>query len=223
MFDMFDIATDGDDSDKVRITVSPPGPPEDMMPEEDQEKLEEGMAAKPTLKISVYTGRDFQQMVDNIHGCFATLAGGLNITASTTLAKALMDVINDQAVMDPSVSGPQAEMIAQGMMTFQAFSSFSSHSDIRYKTEKLEAAVCDEEESEEHKQQVEMMKVMLPHQLAPLVGEETVRTAAGLKDYTAHLHSIRFAGELPGDYEIYMEFGNFHLTPVISEFLQLEV
>merc|ERR1711972_1230905 len=116
----------------------------------------------------------------------------------------------------------QARLVMKRVEAVQAaFSSFSSHSDIRYKTEKLEAAVCDEEESEEHKQQVEMMKVMLPHQLAPVVGEETVRTAAGLKDYADHLHSIRFVGGLPGDYEIYAEFKNFHLTPVISEFLQL--
>merc|ERR1712113_638771 len=79
----------------------------------------------------------------------------------------------------------------------------------------------DAEESEDHKQQVEYFKAMLPHLLVPKVGEETVRAAAGLTEYADHLHSIQYAGILPKDYEIYMEFENFHLTPVIAEFLQM--
>merc|ERR1711920_262372 len=114
-----------------------------------------------------------------------------------------------------------AQEAMHGMQVFEAFSSFSSKRDIRYNTEKLEAAVCDAEESQEHKEQIEYMKMALPHMLAPQIGEETVRTLAGLKDHAAHLHSIRLAGGLPKDYEIYMEFENFHLTPVIAEFLQL--
>merc|ERR1712113_299353 len=148
-----------------------------------------------------------------------TLPGGLNITASTTLAKALMDVIKHQAAM-ATPPGRQTMMMEKGFAFWEAFSTISSHSEIRYDTEKLEAAVCDEEESEEHKQQVEYMKAVMPHMLVGMVGEETVRTAAGLKDYADHVHSIRFVGGLPGDYEIYAEFKNFHLTPVISEFLQ---
>merc|ERR1711948_165098 len=108
-----------------------------------------------------------------------------------------------------------------GMQALLAFSSFSTHSVLRYNKQKLEAAVCDAKESQQHKEMIEQMKAALPHMLAPVIGEETVKALAGLKDHASHLHSIRFAGGLPADYEVYMEFDNFHLTPVIAEFLQV--
>merc|ERR1712113_295040 len=115
----------------------------------------------------------------------------------------------------------ETEQRVQETKAFEAFSSVSSKSEIRYDTAKLEDAVCDAEESKEHKEQVEQMKAMLPHMLVPQIGEQTVRAAAGLSEYADHFHSFRIAGALPHNYEIYMEFENFHLTPVIAEFLQL--
>jgi len=219
--DMFDVSQDVEDSDKVRITFTPPEQPNFG---EEEENLEAGMAAKPTLTMMVQTGRNFQEMVDNIHGCIATLDGGINITASTKLAMALFEVMNDMVggmgLRGRGYPHEMAAQMVQKMKALEAFSSVSSKSDIRYDTAKLEDAVCDAEESEEHKEQVEQMKAILPQMLAPQIGEQTVRAAAGLSEYADHLHSFRLAGVLPKGYEIYMEFENFHLTPVIAEFLQ---
>lgn len=220
-FDMFDISQDDEDSDKVRITFTPPEQPNFG---DDQELLEEGMAAKPTLTLMVHTGRTFQEMVDNIHGCMATLEGGINITASTKLAMALLGVMNDmgdQGLHEVGYPPHAADHMKEEMMALEALSSISSKSDIRYDTAKLEEAVCDAEESERQKEQIEQFKAMAPHMLVPMIGEQTVRAAAGLSEYADHLHSFRLAGALPHDYEIYMEFENFHLTPVIAELLQL--
>merc|ERR1711920_969308 len=147
--------------------------------------------------------------------------------ASTKLAKALVDTMSDMGEeVDQMMShghhhSEPARETKHGMQVLSAFSSFTSHSEIRYNKEKLEAAVCNATESQEHKEQIEMIKGALPHMLAPIIGEETVKALAGLKDHASHLHSIRLAGGLPADYEVYMEFENFHLTPVIAEFLQV--
>merc|ERR1712038_456729 len=218
VWDMLEVSQDEDDSDKVLVTFTNPDEPDFG---EETDNLEEGMAAKPTLTLMGHTGRDFQEMVDNIHGCMATLHGGINITASTKLAMALLHAMNDVEEEELHDMGyHQSAQMVQETKAFEAFSSFSSHSDIRYDTAKLEDAVCDAEESDAHKEQVEQMKAMLPHMLAGEVGEDTVRAAAGLTEYADHLHSIEIGG-LPHNYEIHMEFENFHLTPVISEFLQL--
>lgn len=213
-----DNSTENDDN-KVRIHFSPPAPPN--LGKKDEKKLEEGMAAKPTLQLAIHTGKDFQEMVDTIHECPVTILGGVNITASTKLAKALVEAMTDMGTeLDDGnhLSGSEAE---RDVHILQAFSSFSSHSEVRYNTEKLVASACKGHEGKEQKEQIEQMKAALPHMLAPVIGEETVKTLAGLKDHVSHLHSIRLAGGLPEDYEIYMEFENFHLTPVIAEFLQL--
>jgi len=232
MLDSFEVAND---IDKVHIIFTPPPPPPPTTEEADEmwglrkaeQELEKGMAHKPTLRLAVHTQRDFQEMVDNIHTCAPTVPGGVNITAHTKLAKALIDAMSDvgdevDAMMNGGRhhSGPPGAA-KRDAMVMQAFSSFSSHSDIRYNTEKLAAAVCDAEESQRNKDNIEMMKGVLPHMLIPMIGEETVKSLAGLKDHASHLHSIRFAGIFPDNYEIYVEFVNFHLTPIISEFLQL--
>jgi len=220
VWDMFEVSQDEDDSDKVLVTFTNPDEPDFG---EETDNLEEGMAAKPTLTLMVHTGRDFQEMVDNIHGCGATLHGGINITASTKLAMALLHAMNhveEEELGGMGYNPYETEQRVQETKTFEAFSSVSSHSDIRYDTAKLEDAVCDAEESDEKKEQVEQVKAMLPHMLVGEVGEDTVRAAAGLSEYADHLISIQIGG-FPHNYEIQMYFENFQLTPVISEFLQL--
>merc|ERR1712051_286009 len=107
-----------------------------------------------TLKLIVHHGRNFQEMVDNIHGCIFTLDGGTNITASTKLAKALLDAMNDMEEKEEDNMGyHHRNPMVQKMKALQALSSVTSHSEIRYDTAKLEDAVCDAEESEDHKQQ----------------------------------------------------------------------
>merc|ERR1712087_552931 len=226
-----EISTDEDDGDKVRITISPPSEADGpgMIPEEDETLLEEGIAAKPTFEMEIHTARTFQEIVDNLHGCPATLDGGRKMTASTKLAKAFLDAMADigEQGLRGMIPNRRQRREAREYMTRMralgdAFASFSSHSDTRYDTEKLNAAVCDEEESEQQREVIEQVKGALPHMLPQMIGEETVKTAAGLKDYADPLHSIRFAGGLPEDYEVYIEFDNFHLTPVISELLQFD-
>jgi len=217
--DAFSVDQDSEETDKIRVTFSPPLPP---LAGEEDDRLEEGMAEKPTLSMEIHTGRTFQEMVDNIHECPATLAGGIDVKASTKLAKALVHVANDMGEAGAHEMMPHRYRhdAIDAMRAFDAISSFSSHSDLRYSTEKLEAAVCDPRKSEHQKAMVEKYKSALPRMLAPVIGKDTVRAAAGLTDHADHLHSIRIAG-LRQDYEIYVEFENFHLTPVIAEFLQL--
>merc|ERR1711923_629384 len=45
------------------------------------------------------------------------------------------------------------------------------------------------------------------------------QAAGGLKDNLDHLDSILFT--IDSEYEIYMEFENFHVTNVLGEFMQL--
>jgi len=190
------------------------------MGEEDEKELEEGLKEKPTLEFNVHTGRTFDEMVNVGYRCPWTLEGGVNITANTKLANALMSVLADEsAVMD----GPMKGVID----AFQSFSFVSDHTEIRYNTEKFEAAVADfengictgGEETDEEKEMINHMKAGLPHMLVPYIGEDAVRAAGDLKDNADHLDSILFS--VDPEYEIYMEFENFHLTPVISEFMQL--
>lgn len=209
MFEHVDVSHD-EETDKVSIKLTPPVP--DMGP--DEEEFEKGMAEKPTLEMMIHTGRDFEAMVENMHGCPDTIEGGVNFTASTKIAQALLEVMRDQ------MGGMWATEMKQALKTFSSLSSVSSHTEVRYHTEKFEASVCNAEESDEQKQMIEDMKVALPQELVPIIGEEAVKAAGELKDYADHLDSVLLTG-MENNYEIYMEFENFHLTPVIAEFMQL--
>jgi len=200
MFNNFDVSTDDDDSDLVLITFHPDVelPP---FSEDDDE------AEKPTMEISIKTGRDFQEMVDNIHGCELTLPGGFTMTASTELAKAIMGTLKEAGMAGP-------------MSPLAAFSKLSSHTEMRYDTAELEAATCDEEAVEGRLQQVEEFKKNAKSMLSEQIGAEAVEAARGLADFADHLESFEVGGGLPDDYEIHLDFEGFELTPVIAKFLQ---
>jgi len=217
MFDQIKLE-DGEEDGLVDLVLTPPA---DMLGEEE-DKLEEGMAAKPTLELKVQTGRTVDEMVEAMHGCPWTLPGGLSITANTKLATALLNVVDDMSeqVLDPHESSAVKQAM-QAKKVFEAFSSFSLQSETRYNPEKFEAAICDNKESKQQKQQIEFIKGALPYLLVPMLGEETVKAAAGLGEFADHVKSIRFSGSLPANYEIYAEFDNFAILPVVSELLQL--
>lgn len=207
--------------DKVYIRITPPPM---GVSKKDEKRLTQGMEAKPTLKFSVGTGRDFEQMVANIHTCPSTLPGGFTISASTQLAEALFETLEQVA---GKVDAGHARTIAQakemlgrvdsrGVKPLEGISSLSSQSTVRYNKEALEAATCDKSGEGERKEQVEGAKMML-QQMLP---EGTRKAAAGLAEYADSLHFIRFTGFLPDDYELRVDFTNFKLTPVIKEFLQ---
>merc|ERR1711994_657582 len=105
-----------------------------------------------------------------------------------------MNDVEEEGLNEMGYRHGAADHMVQEMKALEAFSSVSSKSEIRYDTAKLEDAVCDAEESKEHKEQVEQMKAMLPHMLVPQIGEQTVRAAAGLTEYADHLHSIEIGG-----------------------------
>lgn len=221
---VFDLVAVSNEEDKVHLRITPPGPlPE--VPEEDKKTLEEGMQAKPTLELELSTGRDFQQMVDNIHGCEATLPGGIKISATTKLATAIVSTVEDMgAQLGARQHGReihQAKMMLKEAEAVAAFSSFSSQSTVRYNPEKLEAAACpqSEEEKEHKKKQIEFMKGMMPHLLGHNLGAGTVKELAGLSEHADSLHSIRVVGALPDGYELHAEFKDVKLTPVITELL----
>jgi len=204
LFDMVNVSTDDDDSDKVHIAFHPD--------EHSPVYPEEVMAAKPSMDISIKTGRDFEEMVDNIHGCEPTLPGGFQISASTKLAKAIIDTVEDFGASDPRVR--------RYVHPLAAFSKLSSHTEMRYDTAALEADTCDEDEMKRRFQQVKRFKENAERMLSRRIGVETVKAASELTDFADHLHSVHVGGGLPGDYEIYIEFENFKLTPVIAKFLQ---
>merc|ERR1712113_663300 len=214
IFDNMKISHD-EETGQVDITVTPPEA--DMG--ENEEDFERGMADHPTLEMMIHTGRDFEEMVKNMHGCPETIEGGVNVTASTKLAKAIFHALEMQ--MSHQIPHPMMHTMSSAIRAFTSLSSLSSHSEIRYNTAKLEAAVRDPEESDAQKEMIEQAKAFLPQVLAGVIGEPAVRAAAGLTDYADHFDSILYRGGLPANYEIYMEFENFHVTPVISEFLQL--
>jgi len=147
MFDMVDVSNE---EDKVHLRITPPFPP---VPKEDQKMLEEGMQAKPTLELELSIGRDFQQMVDNIHGCEATLPGGFKISAATKLAAAIVSTVEDMGQeLGAHQHGREIHEVKKMVARAEALghiSSVSSQSTIRYNSEKLEAAACPQ--SEENK------------------------------------------------------------------------
>jgi len=219
MLDAFKVLhTDG--SDKVDLQLMIP-----MMnaPKGDEEKLKDGMAAKPTLTFGLSLGRDFGEIVENSHGCPITLPAGFKVSATTKLAVAVIDTLEDTVLKGMRTSSGEDVMrkikqkIAQAE-ALEAFSSFSSNTTVRYNTEAIEAATCDPEESKELKKQHQEIKEMAPHMLRHVLGGASVEAMAGLSEYTDSLHSIRYLG-LPSGYEFLVEFKNFKLTPVITELL----
>jgi len=217
---MLDLVAVSNEEDKVHLRITPPLP---EVPEEDKKTLEEGMQAKPTLELELSTGRDFQQMVDNIHGCQATLPGGFKISATTKLAAAIVSTVEDMGAQlgaHQSMEIHQAKKMLESH-AFAAFSSVSSQSTVRYNPEKLEAAACpqSEEEKEHNKNHIESMKGMMPRLLGHTLGAGTVKELAGLSEHADSLHSIRVVGTLPDGYELHAEFKDFKLTPVITELL----
>jgi len=223
MLDAFKVLhTEG--SDKVDLQLMIPM----NAPKGDEEKLKDGMAAKPTLTFGLSLGRDFGEIVENSHGCPTTLPAGFKVSATTKLAVAVIDTLEDTVLKemrtssgDPVLSAaPMRDikaMIAQAE-ALEAFSSFSSNTTVRYNTEAIEAATCDAEESEKTKKQHQRAKEMAPHMLRSVLGGASVKAMAGLSEYTDSLHSIRYLG-LPSGYEFLVEFTNFKLTPVITELL----
>jgi len=188
------------DGDKVDITITDKDRVFGRPPELDME-------GEPSLELSIKTGRDFQEIVDNIGGCDSTLLGGINVSASSKLAKAIIDTVGDE------FAGIKKNPLA-------AFNKLSSTTTIKYDEAKLEAATCDAKDLREDFRNYRQFKRTVKEQAPEVLGPKTVKAASQLKNSADYVHSLHIGGALPNGYEIYVEFKNFKLTPVIADFLK---
>jgi len=209
------------DEEKVYITITPPPM---GMSEEDEEGVEQGMEAKPSFKFSLGTGRDFEQMVAHPGACPVTLPGGFKISASTQIAEALFETMEDVAAK----AGNRGHVfhIRQAKKMFgmvekplESISSLASHSAIRYNKEALEASpACDATDGEWKmmNQKFQKFKDDVPEMVPKKISE----ALSGLAEHADSFAYIRFASFLPRDYEVHVDFTNFKITPVIKGLLQ---
>merc|ERR1711957_1077328 len=108
MLDAFKVLhTEG--SDKVDLQLTIPM----NAPKGDEEKLKEGMAAKPTLTFGLSLGRDFGEIVENSHGCPTTLPAGFKVSATTKLAVAVIDTLEDTVLKEMRTSSGEDVMMRE--------------------------------------------------------------------------------------------------------------
>lgn len=189
------------DGDTVQITTTDKDKVFGRQPQLDLE-------GEPSLELSIRTGRDFQEIVDNIHGCDSTVLGGINVSASSKLAKAIIETVGDE------ITGKKS------MSRLAAFNKLSSTTTIEYDEAALEAATCDARDLRANFRSYREFKKMVKEQAPGVLGPKTVKAASRLKNSADYVHSLHIGGALPNDYEIYVEFENFKLTPVIADFLK---
>lgn len=196
VFDQIELSNDGD---LVHVTVQQDIPfnPAEMDIE------------TPTMELSLKLGASFQEIVDNSHGCDFTLLGGVNVNGSTQLAKAIMDTVGDELGPLPPAAGALA-----------AFDKIASNSVIKYDEAALEKATCNAKDLRQDFRSFKRMKRQVRDQAPNVLGPNTVKEATKLKRFADHVHSLHVGGVLPNNYEIYAEFENFELTPVIADFLR---
>merc|ERR1719330_73883 len=189
------------EGDEVVVTVSLP-------PAQDQDgadaEMEEAMENPPKFTASLSFGRDIAQMHAHIGDAFALVPNGIKGHVDAAFAHGLLKAAEDEA-------GVSDDNLSDEFLMMKALTSIKASHEIRYRAGDPPPAIF----SRMHSLKEEVESFAEDFASGPPV---ILKAIAKLPDFADGLKSVELRG-LPHKFEVLFAFKNFHVTPLLKDFI----